>query len=187
MDVPTHEGIHLVTARDDGTDVFLRQCWQDKAVRHVDAELISAAPSARMALEARVDALRRIPANRVSSDPSDRHADDSYSFLDVYKSKLDLRLECFNSVDGSSRLIILLGWYRFVCSNGLGIGESKIEIKERHKQGVELASIRRRLRQALASVEADRATMKKWQVEKVVIDDIATWADKRVSELSTGK
>ena len=74
MDVSTHEGIHLVTARDDGIAVFLRQCWQDKAVRHVDAELISAAPSARMALEARVDALRRIPANRVSSDPSARHA-----------------------------------------------------------------------------------------------------------------
>jgi hypothetical protein len=78
--------------------------------------------------------------------------------------------------------LILLGWYRFVCSNGLVIGESKIEIKERHKQGLELASIGCRLRQALASVDADRATMKKWQVEKVVIDDIATWADKRVSE-----
>src|SRR6516164_8033018 len=32
MDVSTHEGIHLVTARDDGIAVFLRQCWQDKAV-----------------------------------------------------------------------------------------------------------------------------------------------------------
>ena len=50
--------------------------------------------------------------------------------------------------------LILLGWYRFVCSNGLVIGESKIEIKERHKQGLELASIGWRLRQALASVEA---------------------------------
>jgi hypothetical protein len=78
--------------------------------------------------------------------------------------------------------MILLGWYRFVCSNGLVIGESKIEIKERHKQGLELASIGWRLRQALASVEADCVTMKNWQVEKVVIDDIATWANERVSE-----
>jgi Domain of unknown function (DUF932) len=32
---------------------------------------------------------------------------------------LGLRLECFNSVDGSSRLVILFGWLRFVCTNGL--------------------------------------------------------------------
>jgi hypothetical protein len=35
---------------------------------------------------------------------------------------MDLRLEYFNSVEGSSRLVILLGWLRFVCSNGLVIG-----------------------------------------------------------------
>ena len=29
-----------------------------------------------------------------------------------------LRLECFNTVDGTARLVILFGWFRFVCSNG---------------------------------------------------------------------
>ena len=56
---------------------------------------------------------------------------DQYSFTDADGQTLDLRLECFNSVDGSSRLVILFGWFRFVCSNGLVIGETKIEIKER--------------------------------------------------------
>jgi len=50
---------------------------------------------------------------------------DSYSFTDVHGSKLGLRLECFNSVDGSSRLVILFGWLRFVCANGLVIGRPK--------------------------------------------------------------
>jgi hypothetical protein len=66
---------------------------------------------------------------------------DHYSFIDDDGTKLDLRLECFNSVDGSSRLVILFGWFRFVCANGLVIGETKIEIKERHGQSLELPSI----------------------------------------------
>jgi len=107
---------------------------------------------------------------------------DPYSFIDAHGSKLDLRLECFNSVDGSSRLIILFGWFRFVCANGLVIGETKIEIKERHGQSLDLDSIPKRIRPALEAVEADRLRMKRWQAEKVAIADIATWADEDLSE-----
>jgi hypothetical protein len=42
--------------------------------------------------------------------------------------RLDLCLECFNSVEGSSRLIVLFGWLRLVCSNGLVIRETKAEL-----------------------------------------------------------
>src|SRR3954451_21809673 len=66
---------------------------------------------------------------------------DSYNFVDAHGDPLGLRLECFNSVDGSSRLVILFGWLRFVCANGLVIGETKIEIKERHGQGLDLDRI----------------------------------------------
>jgi hypothetical protein len=104
------------------------------------------------------------------------------SFIDDDATKLDLRLECFNSVDGSSRLVILFGWFRLVCANGLVIGETKIEINERHGQGLELASIPERIRMAFEGVESDRSRMKKWQAENVAIGDIATWADEKLSE-----
>ena len=107
---------------------------------------------------------------------------DSYSFTDVHGNKLGLRLECFNSVDGSSRLVILFGWLRFVCANGLVIGETKIEIKERHRQSLQLPSIPKRIRPALEVVKADRAKMKKWQAENVVMDDIKAWTDANLSE-----
>lgn len=102
---------------------------------------------------------------------------DAYSFTDAHGKKLDLRLECFNSVDGSSRLVILFGWFRFVCENGLVIGETKIEIKERHGQNLDLASVPERIRPAFQAVEADRRRMQRWQAEPVVVDDIAIWAD----------
>lgn len=91
---------------------------------------------------------------------------DSYSFTDASEEKLDLRLECFNSVDGSSRLVIFFGWLRFVCSNGLVIGETKIEIKERHGQSLNLVAIPERIRVALEAVGADRSRMKSWEAEK---------------------
>jgi hypothetical protein len=100
---------------------------------------------------------------------------ESYSFIDAHRGKLDLRLECFNSVDGSSRLVILFGWYRLICANGLVIGETKIEIKERHGQSLELPLIPDRIRPALDAVEAQylkeyakRADMKKVDLELVV-------------------
>ena len=107
---------------------------------------------------------------------------DSYSFTDAHDNRLDLRLECFNSVDGSSRLVILFGWYRLVCSNGLVIGETKIEISERHGQQLDLASIPNRIQPALIEVEADRQRMKKWQVEKVAISDIKIWVNNSISK-----
>ena len=110
---------------------------------------------------------------------------ETYSFTDTYGTKLALTLEYFNSVDGSSRLVILLGWFRMVCSNGLVIGETKIEIKERHGQNLNLTTIPERIRPALAVVETDRAKMTRWQAEKVSIKDIATWADDKLSVVKT--
>ena len=107
---------------------------------------------------------------------------ESYNFPDAHGNKLDLRLECFNSVDGSSRLVIFFGWYRFICANGLVIGETKIEINERHGQKLDIELIPERIRPALRAVEADRFRMKKWQTDEVAINDIATWVDNTVSK-----
>lgn len=106
----------------------------------------------------------------------------SYDFKDTYGKELGLRLECFNSVDGSSRLTIILGWLRFVCSNGLVIGESMIQIKERHNQHLDIDSIPKRIKSVLDTVETDRSRMERWQKEKVAVSSIAAWADGTMSE-----
>jgi hypothetical protein len=107
---------------------------------------------------------------------------DSYNFVDAHGEPLGLRLECFNSVDGSSRLVILFGWLRFVCANGLVIGETKVEIKERHGLGLDLDNISKRIRPALEAVVGDRSRMMKWQSQKVAIDAVAGWANDHLSE-----
>src|SRR3954464_1213949 len=107
---------------------------------------------------------------------------DSYNFVDASGHPLGLRLEFFNSVDGSTRLVILFGWLRFVCANGLVIGETKIEIKERHGEGLDLDNISKRIQPALEAVVGDRSRMEKWQSQKVAIDAVAGWANDHVSE-----
>ncbi len=64
---------------------------------------------------------------------------DNYDFIPPDGHKLRLRLECFNSVDGSSRLVILFGWYRLVCSNGMVIGETVTELRDIHNKYMQSA------------------------------------------------
>jgi hypothetical protein len=103
-------------------------------------------------------------------------------FIDRYGEELDLRLECFNSVDGSSRLVVVFGWLRFVCSNGLIIGETKIEIKERHGQRLELAPLPDRIRNAFGVAYTDRARMEAWQNHRVTGAAISEWADNALTD-----
>lgn len=91
----------------------------------------------------------------------------TYAFREVSGRELLLRLACFNSVDGTTRLVILFGWFRLVCSNGLVIGKTKIEIKERHGQSLDLKEISERLRSTFDAVEADRKRMEEWNLEKI--------------------
>jgi Domain of unknown function (DUF932) len=106
----------------------------------------------------------------------------SFSFEDEYGENLDLRLECFNSVDGSARLVIVLGWIRFICTNGVIIGETKIEIKERHVQKLDVCDIRERIGMALKLVSLDRDRLEKSQDELVAINQIQLWVDDAVAK-----
>jgi Domain of unknown function (DUF932) len=89
---------------------------------------------------------------------------------------------CQKSAHTDARLVVLFGWYRFICANGLVIGETKIEIKERHGHKLDIDSIPARIWPALQAVEADRSRMKKRQMETVAIDDIAAWSDEAVAK-----
>lgn len=89
--------------------------------REMFAEAHPSVYGARMAL------FVRLP-RRFDFDPGDNHP-------------LALRVLCLNSVDGSSRLRILLGWYRYVCANGLAVGTTRAEWRLAHREGATLAAV----------------------------------------------
>lgn len=113
-------------------------------------------------------------------------------FPDKYQHKprdgraLGLRLECFNSVDGSSRLVLLLGWLRFVCSNGLVIGETKAELKDIHNKHMDLGRIASIIQEGLGYVQSDLERLNGWDNQSVKIDQIEGWANTKLAD-SWGK
>jgi hypothetical protein len=102
---------------------------------------------------------------------------ESFDHLPQDGEKLGLRLECFNSVDGSSRLVLLLGWLRSVCANGLVIGETKAELRDVHDQHMDLERIPRLICSGMDLVKQDRERLMKWERSGVTSDQISSWAD----------
>lgn len=107
---------------------------------------------------------------------------DSFSHNPGDGNKMALRLECFNSVDGSSRLVILFGWFRFICTNGLIIGETKAALRDIHDENLNLDVIPKIISEGLEKVKADLERLGKWErspVESVKFDG---WVDDQLAE-----
>lgn len=90
---------------------------------------------------------------------------------------LDLRVEIFNSVEGSSRLIVLIGWFRFVCSNGLIIGDTLSKISDVHDQRLDLEKLEDAVVLGLQLADADRKRLQTWSSTSFGTAALTTWAD----------
>ena len=111
---------------------------------------------------------------------------EEYGLQDSHGERVDLRLECFNAVDASSKLIVLFGWYRLVCANGMVIGESKIEIRERHGEPLDIDTICDRIASSLDAAQANRRRLVEWQETPIDVNALARWVDGPVTD-SWGK
>ena len=107
---------------------------------------------------------------------------ESFSYNPRDGNKLALRLECFNSVDGSSRLVILFGWFRFICANGLIIGETKASLRDTHDEYLNLEAIPEIISEGLAKVKADLARLRQWEQSSVVSPKFESWIDENLVE-----
>lgn len=126
----------------------------------VEAELATTGCGERMALSLQLP-------DRYSFDPGDGH-------------ELALRFECLNSVDGSSRLRALVGWYRLVCCNGLVVGTTHADIRKRHSGVVDLSDISSALISGIAAAQEERRRLSDWRRFHVDQQRLATWADSAV-------
>lgn len=108
----------------------------------VRAEARLSAFGARMAL------FLKLP-RRFDFDPGDGHP-------------LALRLLCFNSVDGSSPLRVLLGWYRYVCANGMAVGTTRFECRTLHRDDAVPPDLSSVLKSGIESAQREQAALKRW-------------------------
>lgn len=91
-----------------------------------------------------------------------------------------LRLECINSVDGSTRFRALMGWFRFVCSNGLIIGVTRTDMRRRHIGDFRLGDIGKVLSSGLNESEKEKQNFERWRKSSVTFKQVAPWTEKAV-------
>ena len=102
---------------------------------------------------------------------------EDYSHNPGDSEKLNLRLECFNSVDRSCSLMLLLGWYRLVCSNGQIIGKTKAELRDIHNKHMDLGRIPEIIVESLDFVQEDKTQLIEWENSKVTLRQLEHWID----------
>ena len=94
-----------------------------------------------------------------------------------YRDSMGLRLECFNSVDGSMKFMAVIGWLRFVCANGMVIGVADSYYRSRHNKYMEIQDIAAVLREGIASATQERDVYRKWMQKKVTEASLVRWVD----------
>lgn len=94
--------------------------------------------------------------------------------------KLALRLELFNSVDGSTRFRALMGWFCFVCSKGLVISVTRSDLRRRHIGDIGLADVADVLLSGIQEAEKEKENFGKWRQKQVKAKDLSSWVEKEL-------
>ena len=90
---------------------------------------------------------------------------------------MEARLECLNSVDGSTRFRVEMGWFRLVCSNGLGFHITRSEADRRHVGNLQSTHISAVLNNGLRDYQLERDDVGRWVKTAVGLEAIGSWAD----------
>jgi hypothetical protein len=96
--------------------------------------------------------------------------------------RMALTIECFNSVDGSVPLFATVGWFRFVCSNGLVIGNPTAKVRQKHSPALDLDEISGVLADGVIAATQDAKTFASWRARQVSLSELVKWVDGPVAD-----
>lgn len=172
---------HVIRQRDGSVAVGVVSSRYD-LIQHgeVVAQCVEAAAAASIdarSLPARLTltqygtrmALRITLPRQYALEPPDGHA-------------LALTFECFNSVDGSVPLYALVGWFRFVCANGLAVGTTTARYRRKHVPSARERSFAGVLAAGIQEAAAERDAFVGWSKVKIRPDAIERWLDGPVAK-----
>lgn len=106
----------------------------------------------------------------------------SYNLEIPQEDDLTLRLQCFNSVEGSTRFSVSIDWFRLVCSNGLVVCDKRTNYRKRHNREMSLGDIAAVLSEGIGSITEDRKTLIKWTRREVDTDRCRKWINTNVTK-----
>jgi hypothetical protein len=101
----------------------------------------------------------------------------SYALTPADGHPMALTFECFNSVDGTVPLFAVVGWLRFVCSNGLVVGTVAARVKQRHLPPLAIEDVSDVLAEGTESALADGEIFGQWGSIEIPANDLQKWVD----------
>ena len=107
---------------------------------------------------------------------------DDYTYVIGNDDKMALRLERFNFMDGTVPLQVMLGWYRFVCFNGLIVGTTLSRSRQLHTESLSLAEVGNVLNEGFDIAVHDKETFNTWIDDQVTPDQLVQWVDDPLKE-----
>ncbi|PLX85596.1 MAG: hypothetical protein C0617_03620 [Desulfuromonas sp.] len=91
--------------------------------------------------------------------------------------RLALRLGCFNSVDGSTKFRAVLGWIRFVCSNGMIVGSARTDFRSRHTQSLQVEGLYELLEDGIDRAIKEKDNLQRWVKTPLGEQKLVEWVD----------
>jgi hypothetical protein len=151
-------------------------------VQHADASHAVIAEIAKAGIDAAA-----VPARLLISEYGTRIAlratlPSAYAFTPADGEPMALTFECFNSVDGTVPLFAAVGWFRFVCSNGLIVGTASASVRQRHSPPLEIREISAVLAEGVAAAVEDPKSFALWSSTTISDADLVRWVDGPVAE-----
>ncbi|MHB9129921.1 MAG: DUF932 domain-containing protein [Armatimonadota bacterium] len=107
---------------------------------------------------------------------------DKYAFAISNSDTMALRLECFNSVDGTVPLQVILGWFRFVCYNGMIVGTTISRSRQLHTESLSLREVSDVLYEGLDIAVRDKAIFAEWIKTPISPSHLEHWVDNTLRE-----
>jgi hypothetical protein len=107
---------------------------------------------------------------------------ENYAFTPDDGHSMALTFECFNSVDRTVPLFAAVGWFRFVCSNGLVVGTTSVKVRQRHSPPLEIDEVSQVLAEGMETALQDRTSFATWRSTKVPRSVLEKWVDGPVAD-----
>ena len=100
--------------------------------------------------------------------------------------EVGLQMLCKNSVDGGVAASARLGWFRFVCANGMIVGLEMGRTRLTHTPTAHLGNLFEPLIRQVQIASDDQSTMHRWAKARVKSEALRKWVDTDVAEAWNG-
>src|SRR5690242_13187841 len=75
---------------------------------------------------------------------------------------------------------VVMGWFRFVCSNGLIIGVTQADVRRVHTGNVRIEDIGKVLTSGLKKAETEKKNFERWRKKALSLSGLTAWIEMEI-------